>query len=202
MSSKFDWEAIEREYRAGQLSIREISRQYGPSEGAIRQRAKKYEWQRDLSGQVQEAAKSHLVRGEVRSDHAQGEESGEEIDREAVELAAARAVEVVRGHRQDISQARQLAQSLMSQLMEAGADRKNLEEVAMQAATKEDGTVDQRYLNKLMSAVSIPSHTGALRDLSQTLKNLIPLERQAFNMDSGEKDGGGVSFNLNLTGED
>ena len=34
-----DWEAIEREFRAGQLSLREIGRRFGLTEGAIRKRA-------------------------------------------------------------------------------------------------------------------------------------------------------------------
>jgi DNA-binding Lrp family transcriptional regulator len=36
-----DWEAIEREYRAGQLSVREIARQQGLSHTAINKRAKR-----------------------------------------------------------------------------------------------------------------------------------------------------------------
>jgi predicted DNA-binding protein YlxM (UPF0122 family) len=47
-----DWEAIEREYRAGQLSVREIARQYAVSEGAIRKRAKAEGWERALADVV------------------------------------------------------------------------------------------------------------------------------------------------------
>lgn len=35
----YDWEAIESLYRAGKLSIREIARQHGLTEAAIRKRA-------------------------------------------------------------------------------------------------------------------------------------------------------------------
>jgi hypothetical protein len=45
-----DWPVIEREYRAGQLSVKELGRQYKLSDAVIRKRAKAYGWTRDLSG--------------------------------------------------------------------------------------------------------------------------------------------------------
>jgi uncharacterized protein YjcR len=41
-----DWEAIESAYRAGVLSLRDIGDKYGVTEGAIRKRAKKFDWVR------------------------------------------------------------------------------------------------------------------------------------------------------------
>ena len=47
-----DWEAIESAYRAGVLSLRDIGDKYGVTEGAIRKRAKKFDWVRKASTQV------------------------------------------------------------------------------------------------------------------------------------------------------
>lgn len=47
-----DWEAIESAYRAGVLSLRDIGDKYGVTEGAIRKRAKKFEWVRKTGTQV------------------------------------------------------------------------------------------------------------------------------------------------------
>ena len=47
-----DWEAIESAYRAGVLSLRDIGEQYGVTEGAIRKRAKKFDWVRNSGTQV------------------------------------------------------------------------------------------------------------------------------------------------------
>jgi hypothetical protein len=47
-----DWEAIEREYRAGQVSVREIARKSAVTEGSIRKRDG---WTRNLADQVREA---------------------------------------------------------------------------------------------------------------------------------------------------
>ncbi|MEF6554079.1 hypothetical protein U9906_09785 [Escherichia coli] len=47
-----DWEAIESAYRAGILSLRDIGDKYGVTEGAIRKRAKKFDWVRNSGTQV------------------------------------------------------------------------------------------------------------------------------------------------------
>ncbi|HDZ1216425.1 TPA: hypothetical protein RRU65_005372, partial [Klebsiella pneumoniae] len=47
-----DWEAIESAYRAGVLSLRDIGDKYGVTEGAIRKRAKKFDWARNSGTQV------------------------------------------------------------------------------------------------------------------------------------------------------
>jgi hypothetical protein len=47
-----DWEAIESAYRAGVLSLRDIGDKYGVTEGAIRKRAKKFDWVRKAGTQV------------------------------------------------------------------------------------------------------------------------------------------------------
>lgn len=64
-----DWEAIERAYRAGSLSIRTIAERQGVSDTAIRKKAKVQGWARDLSDQVRKEVRSKLVRGEVRTNY-------------------------------------------------------------------------------------------------------------------------------------
>jgi hypothetical protein len=63
-----DWEAIETLYRCGVLSIREIAKTHGLSDGAVRKRAKRDGWDRDLAAKVNTKVRSELVvRSEVRS---------------------------------------------------------------------------------------------------------------------------------------
>ena len=56
-----DWESVEREYRAGQLSIREIAVQYKCTHTAINKRAARYEWTRDLTEAVRLETKRKLM---------------------------------------------------------------------------------------------------------------------------------------------
>ena len=62
-----DWDAIERAYRAGQLSIKELARQHKLSDTAIHKRAKAKGWTRDLSGAVRTRVRESLVCEGVRA---------------------------------------------------------------------------------------------------------------------------------------
>lgn len=59
-----DWEKIELDYRAGIKTLRQIAGENGITEGAIRKRAKRDDWTRDLSERIQEKAEQ-LVRNEA-----------------------------------------------------------------------------------------------------------------------------------------
>lgn len=175
MSSPTDWEAIEREYRAGQLSVSEIGRQRGVSHTAINKRAKKEGWTRNLAQKVRQEVSARLVSAEVSATNA----------REAVELAATRGVELVRQHRSSLGRAHRIAEKLMAEL-ERGTDEAEAIEEAIEDETRGDANSNRR--NTMLKAVSLPGRAGTLRELSQALKNLIPMERQAFNLDAGEDD--------------
>ncbi|WP_431484189.1 hypothetical protein [Pseudomonas solani] len=172
-----DWEAIHAEYRAGQLSNVMLGKKYGVTEGAIRKRAKAEGWQKDLADAVRQQVKEKLVRDEVRAPTAR--------DREIVEAAATTGADVVRRHRRDISKGQGLVSVLFSQLEEAATNRAELED-AIEEETKNDETTRRR--TQLMRLVSLASHAGVLRDLSAAMKNLIPLERQAYNLDEMEHE--------------
>lgn len=177
-----DWEAIERDYRAGSLTLRAIASQHGITEGAIRKRAKKDSWARDLTVRVQEAVRSELVRKTVRT-------ADQATEDQIVSEAAERGVLVVLQHRKHISGLRMLTDTLAEQLAGAVGNRSEIEDaifdethVAEDAPPPAERAEAFRRRNAMMKAVALPSHIVALKDLSATLKNLIPLERQAFNV--------------------
>lgn len=164
---KTDWEAIERDYRAGQLTAREIARQHGVSHTAINKRAKAESWVQDLSKAVRQAAEAGLVSSEVSSGNT----------REAVQAAAQRVVEVVRSHRKDIKFGRDLTERLLSELDGTTSKVGEIEEII----AKETEPGPRR--GAMMRAVSLPSRAGVIKDLSQAMQRLITLERQAFSID-------------------
>ncbi|NTZ93932.1 hypothetical protein FCH79_01150 [Pseudomonas koreensis] len=104
-----DWEAIERAYRAGSLSLRSIADKYDTNEGTIRSRAKKHGWLRDLTEQVRTATKEKLSREVSRTDVTQPDVRE---DAQIVEEAATEAASVVLAHRSDLAQWRGIAKKL------------------------------------------------------------------------------------------
>lgn len=175
---KTDWEAIEKLYRAGILSIRAIAKLHEVSDTAVRKRAEADSWQRDLTAKVNEKVRTELVRSEVRASN----NANPQTEREIVDSAAATVVHVVREHRRDISTGRGIVNLLMSQLVDVVGQRNDVEELIDQECAA-DKTTERR--TKLMKAVSIPAHAGTVRDLSVAMKNLVYLERQAFNIADG-----------------
>ena len=175
-----DWEAIERAYRAGSLSIRTIAERQGVSDTAIRKKAKALGWARDLSDQVRKEVRSKLVRGEVRND--QGANC--ELDAEIIEEAAEEGARVVRSHRRDIRKATNLANLLMDDLLATIQRREEIEE-DIEAETAEDNNGMRRA--SMLAAVSLPSNSKTLFQLSSAMKNLQVLERQAYSLDEKEK---------------
>ena len=86
-----DIEALERDYRAGMLSLREIGRLHGITDGYIRKIAHERDWERDLGAQVRNRVRSDALK--------QGEEQSEE---EIIQGAAAKGVSIVRKHQRII----------------------------------------------------------------------------------------------------
>lgn len=179
-----DWEAIERAFRAGVLSIREIAKLNDVSDKAIRNRAKDAGWQRDLTERVNEKVRTELVRSESALEARTNE-------REIVEVAAATVVQVVRGHRSRIKQGNELVELLTKQLLDVAGKRDEFEAV-IEATTADDKSAE-RY-SRLMKAVSLGTHATIAVNLAAATKTWVSLERQAFNIkDEAEVQQDGVS---------
>jgi hypothetical protein len=127
MSKKPDWEAIERAYRAGSLSIRAIADAYNSKEGTIRSRAKKHGWQRDLTERVKNSTSEKLSRAASRTDATRDDARS---DDEIIEEASTEAASVVLSHRASLAQWRTIAQKLCFTLAHMDVDEENHEKFA------------------------------------------------------------------------
>ena len=157
-----DWALVEMEYRAGQVSVRAIAQEYSVSEGAIRKRAKRDNWQRNLDDRVLARVHDKLVRStqQVRSPNDISEE-------EIVEAAATRSLEIINIHRKAADRQREAVDRLSASV------NKLMPEADMDTATLKE-----------LSIIA--------RNLSGALDTLISIERKAFGLDDKrEVDGDG-----------
>lgn len=118
-----DWEAIERAYRAGSLSLRAIADKFDTNEGTIRSRAKKNGWQRDLTQQVRTATSEKLSRSISRNAVTQRDVRE---DAQIVDEASDEAASVVLAHRAGLAQWRCIADKLSTALAEMDVDEDNI----------------------------------------------------------------------------
>ncbi|MBJ8805546.1 hypothetical protein I5380_07520 [Citrobacter koseri] len=182
--AKPDWEAIETAYRAGVMSLREIASQHGISEGAIRKRAKRDDWSRDLNAKVKERADDLVrkaeVRKQVRSEQALSE-------RVLIEATAEVIASVRMEHRGDIRRAREITNALFDELGAECADVESLRKLGELMLSPDDNGRDK--LNEIyQSIISLPERVKAVKALSESLKNIIGLERQAYDIDGPAGD--------------
>jgi hypothetical protein len=88
--SDIDWEAIEKDYRIGHLSVADIAKKHRVALSGLKRKAKLAGWTRDLTPIVQIATKAAIT--QERADHAkklaeQAPEIGREIGR-AIQMSA------------------------------------------------------------------------------------------------------------------
>lgn len=107
--SHYDWESIERDYRAGQLSIRHLAAKHDIPESTVRSRAKTEGWQRDLTEDVRLATKAKLSRtsrsGITHDD-----------DMAIIEEASSDAAALVTEHRLAVARWRRISERLAATL--------------------------------------------------------------------------------------
>lgn len=178
--SKPDWEAIETAYRAGVMSLREIASQHGISEGAIRKRAKRDDWSRDLNAKIQQKADDLVRKQEVRK---QVRNESTLTERVLIEATAEVIATVRMEHRGDIRRARELTNMLFDELGAQCADVSALEQLADIMLDPDDKGRDR--LNEIyQKVISLPSRVKSMKDLSDSLKTLIGLEREAYSIEN------------------
>jgi hypothetical protein len=190
MSEKrpIDWESIERDYRAGVLSVREIAAANGITHGAINKRAKRDQWDRDLTARIQAKADA-LVSKALVSTSVSNERLA--TDREIVEANATRIAQVRSDHRRDIGDSRQLAQSLMLELKHQTQNGELYESLFELLSDPEGDAEDstaaakerQRRRREIFErALSLGGRVKTMKDLADVLKTLIGLEREAYGL--------------------
>lgn len=157
---QIDWEAIERDYRLGQLSIRELARRFGIEPSTITRKAAKDAWVRDLSQEVKARTRAGLV--ELAKEKAQqlATESNVAL-RDGIDVAVESNLRKISEHQSSI-----------------GQNQGRL--LTMQ--TKLDSMIPEaESLHDMVKAAS------AFESLVRSQKTLIALEREALGLD--EKDG-------------
>lgn len=181
-----DWEAIEADFRAGVLSLREIAALHpGTNHVAITRRAKKEGWVRDLGAKIKARADELVTRQAVTPDVT---EQRQATERQVIEANAVRIAQVRGEHRADISRLRALALKLLAELEGQTDSRELLEQVGELLAKPDDKGVD-KLRDLFQKVISTPSRVDSVKKIAETLKAAIGLEREAYGLasDDGQK---------------
>lgn len=177
-----DWERVELDYRAGIMTLREMGALHSVSEGAIRKRAKRDNWSRDLNTKIKmradELVRKEEVRKAVRSESAVSEVRQVEIGAELIK-------DIKLGQRSRVTKATLLTERLIEEL-EAITDNKELfEQLGEILHNPEDTRMSEAY----HKVIGLQGRIKMNKELSDTMKTLIAIENQAFgiNDETGEE---------------
>lgn len=185
--SKVDYDRIERGWRAGILSPRQLAAAYEEETGqkvshaAIIKHFTKLGIPRNLAEKIKAKSDAMVTQAMVTE---QVTPVTIKRDKDIIEDAATQLTNIRLGQRKDIQRSRKIAMSLFDELEhQVGIENvENLEKLGELLRSDDDKGRDA--LNDLyMKIISMPGRVKSMKDLSDTLKTLIALERQAFGLD-------------------
>jgi hypothetical protein len=188
-----DWDAIEREYRAGIKTVRELENEFGVPNNTIFTRAKAKGWKRDLTHKIARAKQKSLAR-DIKN---------QSREQEIIEYAAATQVSVIREHRGIIKDARTMVEELLTMLHARLLNGDEMREIARLLAVKEDpdtgeSTPNKMQLNAYLKMLGLGEDADIMEKLIRSLERLVKLERTAFAIKDDEGEGENVSYEERL----
>lgn len=183
---KTDWEAVERDYRAGILSTRELGALHGVSHTAINKRAKAESWERDLKAKILAKAEAEVSRRAVSTEVSKERQATE---KQVVEANADAIVRIRLSQRADIQRSRTIVMRLLDELeLETGPENAALLADLGEIMRKPDDKGQDKRNDLYQKIISLPGRAKTMKDLGESLRVLILLERQAFGLDDPTGD--------------
>lgn len=201
--SDTDWGEVERRYRAGQDSLRDIAADNGCTEGAIRKRAKVEAWVRAEKAvyrdNAQTVANEQVLAGKapLLIEHEPRQEKHRTpVTASSLSAVAEAAGMVIASHRRGAAALRALLNDLVVELAAVNADPQFIEEaiiVYYEAKMVAAGTPQARgaimqRMQMAISSVSIGSRSKIVLNMATALDKLVNVERIAWNLNDGEDD--------------
>jgi len=148
-----DWEAVERDYRATQMTLRELGSKHGCDHAAIARKASKCEWKKDLASAVRKATNAKLIEQAVTSVVNDRQQAVTTVVLAAAELNK----QMILGHRRRLTDLADAVEQAKAKLLSLGASVTDIRDAAV--------------------------FVQGVCHLAAATRTLIEQERKAFNLD-------------------
>lgn len=170
-----DWDAIERDFRTGRFTFRELETKHGVPNTTIMRRAKREGWSADLSNAVRQATNAALIQAQVQQKCSDAQQNAAETVLAAAEVNK----QVILGHRKHVASAIALASDLMDELKLLGSAKGDLERLAEIVG----GDDPEEMLRTIRKVTSVHTKVSSVKTLADAIDKLVRAERLAFGID-------------------
>lgn len=178
---RVDWDAVERDYRTGKFTLREMGDKYGVTHAAIGQKARKMGWTADLSKAIKQATNAKLIAEVVSKEVSSATQSVSNTVLAVAEINK----QIILGHRTGLNRLSALKEKLLMQIEQAANDMPNLSDVIEMARSPDEHGKDRLNdaLRKAMSRSTLADDLKTLTDVDEKVRRG---EREAFRLNEEE----------------
>jgi len=181
-----DWEAVERDYRTGKFTLRELEAKHGPNNGTISRKAEKNGWTQDLSAAIKQATNTKLIAAVIDEKCSAAQQSTANTVLAAAEVNK----DVILGHRKGLNRIAEVKRKLLDQIEQAAENMVDLAEVIEMVRNPDDNGMD-RANDALKKAMGRSALVDDLKKLADVDEKVRKGEREAFSIDGAKEDESG-----------
>ena len=174
---KVDWPAVERDYRTGKFTLRELEAKHGVDNAQIARRKKAEGWTQDLSDAVRAATNAQLMSAIVSTEVSNAQQNVSTTIMAAAEVNT----QIILGHRRGLSRITRIKETLLDQIEQAAMLMPDLADVIEMVRQPDDNGVDKAN-DALRKAMSRSGLVDDLKKLAEIDERVRKGEREAFNI--------------------
>lgn len=183
---KTDWQAVERDYRTGNFTLRELGTKHDADHGLISRKAKKDGWTQDLAIAIKQATNAALVEQLVNTEVTKSQQKVNTTVQAAAEVNK----NVILGHRTGLNKLTTIKAKLLSHIEQAADNMAELADIIEMARCPDENGMD-RVNDALKKAMGRSALVDDLKKLSDVDEKVRKGEREAFNLNDDSDKGQG-----------
>lgn len=179
---KTDWEAVERDYRSTNMTLRELASKHNCLNTSIANKAKRHGWSRDLTGAIHQATQTALIEASIADSVSKREQSVSNTVLATAEVNK----NVILSHRTGLQRLISVKAILLGQIEQAALNMTDLSEVIEMVRSPDDSGMD-RANDALRKAMGRSALIDDLKKLADVDEKVRKGEREAFSLND-DKD--------------
>lgn len=181
-----DKEAVERDYRTGRFTLRELGAKHKCDHALIARWIKRHGWTQDLTAAVKSATNALVIQESVNKAVTEGQQTVTNTVLAAAELNA----QVILGHRNRVQRATEVAMRMLDELDQTTLGADKLQSMFETLTAELSGPALASVQMQFRDLMRLHNRVTSAQKLMAALGEAQKLEAQTFNLYADKKPGG------------